>query len=57
MDIEESDIGTSLNKRDNEIIINIKLEIKDYSRGRNEFKIRVYWPESLGKYLGENFMT
>lgn len=53
VDIEESNI--SLSSIDDEITINISLELKDYSRKQNKFKIRVYLPESLSVYTNKGF--
>ena len=53
IDIEESDI--SLSGTDDEMIININLELKDYSRKQNNFKIRVYLPEGLSDYTDKEY--
>ncbi len=54
VDIEESNIG--LNTSDNKIIMNVSLELKDYSRkNHNKFKIRVYLPKSLSFYTDKKF--
>ncbi|MGO1469222.1 MAG: hypothetical protein ACTHW2_04290 [Tissierella sp.] len=53
IEIEESSI--SLTGSDDEIVMNVSLELKDYSRSRNEFKIRVYLPENLKEHTGKRF--
>lgn len=53
IDIEKSNI--SLSGSDSKVVINVRLELKDYSRNRNEFKIRVYLPDSLSAYTGQEF--
>lgn len=47
------DIGGS----DIEAKINFKLELIDYSRGQNEFKVRVYLPKVLREYAGRDSYT
>jgi hypothetical protein len=49
------DANASLNGSNEELAINLKLELIDYSRGGNEFKIRVYLPEKLSEYTGREF--
>lgn len=53
IDIEESNI--TLSGMEDEMEISIDLEIKDYSRKENQFKIRVYLPESLSDYTDKEF--
>lgn len=53
VDIEESNIH--LNSSEDEMVINITLELKDYSRKHNNFKIRIFLPESLSDYTGKEF--
>lgn len=53
LDIEESNI--SLSSINNEMIININLDLKDYSRKHNNFRIRVYLPESLSDYTNKEY--
>lgn len=53
IDIEESNI--SLTGTDNKMIMNVTLELKDYSRNHNKFKIRVYLPKSLSSYTDKEF--
>lgn len=48
LDIEESTI--SLSSTDDEMKININIELKDYGRKQNNFKMRVYLPKSLSDY-------
>lgn len=45
----------SLNGSDTKTIIKINLELKDYSRKENKFKIRVYLPEGLNSYNDKEF--
>ena len=53
VDIKESNINL---ERSNDIIkIKVNLELIDYSRSLNEFKIRVYLPKSLSEYTGKEF--
>ncbi|MCM1992558.1 hypothetical protein [Oceanirhabdus seepicola] len=51
--IAQSDIN--LGHSNEELTINFKLELIDYSRSRNEFKIKVYLPKSLSDYVGKEF--
>ena len=37
--------------------LNFQFELKDYSRGQNEFKVRVYLPEMLREYTGKEYYT
>ena len=53
VDIKESNIN--LERSNDSITIKVKLELIDYSRGQNEFKIRVYLPKSLSEYTGKEF--
>ncbi|MFA9377157.1 MAG: hypothetical protein ACERKZ_10455 [Lachnotalea sp.] len=53
INIEKSYI--SLDSIDNHQIINIDLELKDYSRRHNEFKIRVFLPKSLAEIIGKEY--
>ncbi|MCY6485057.1 hypothetical protein OW763_11970 [Clostridium aestuarii] len=53
VDIVDTDIN--LNGSNEELTINFKLELIDYSRSQNEFKIRVYLPKSLSDYVGKDF--
>jgi len=53
VDIKEADIN--LESSDNILKVIVNLELIDYSRGQNEFKIRVYLPKSLSKYSGKEF--
>lgn len=50
IDIAEPNI--SLSGTNDELTITIKFKLVDYSRSTNEFKFRVYLPESLGEYSG-----
>lgn len=53
IDIEESNI--TLSGMEDEMEISIDLEIKDYGKKENKFKIRVYLPESLSDYTDKEF--
>lgn len=53
VDIVDTDIN--LNGSNEELTINFKLELIDYSRSQNEFKIRVYLPKTLSDYVGKEF--
>lgn len=53
MDIEESNV--SISTINDERIISVTLELKDYGRKQNEFKVRVYLPQGLRDYVGEEF--
>ena len=48
IDIEKSNINYSIS--DDKMTINIDLDLKDYGRSQNEFKIRVYLPEIMSIY-------
>ena len=50
VDIDKSDI--SLYSTNDKLTITMTLDIKDYSRSSNEFKLRVYFPEALSEYTG-----
>lgn len=51
VDLEDSHI--SLGTSEDELTIEFDLELIDYSRSENEFNIRVYLPETLVEYLGQ----
>ncbi len=53
IDIEDSNI--SLSGSDIETIIKVNLELKNYSKKDNIFKIRIYYPESIKKHMDKNF--
>ncbi|MDY0237034.1 MAG: hypothetical protein RBR71_13495 [Gudongella sp.] len=53
IDIKESNIR--LSSTDDKMTIIISLELKDYGRKQNKFKIRVYLPESLKVYTGKEY--
>lgn len=53
IDIEDATTNTSISN--SEMKINIKLELKDYGRNQNRFKVRVHLPENLSDYVGEEF--
>ena len=53
IDIENSNI--SLSGSDSKITVKVNMELKDYSRKQNKFKIRIYLPESLNSYTGKEF--
>ena len=53
IDIQTSDI--SVRTSNDERVISMILELKDYSRKQNTFKIRVYFPKSLSAYIGSEF--
>jgi hypothetical protein len=53
VDIADSKID--LGGPDDQLTINFKLKLIDYSRSQNEFKIRVYLPKSLRDYVGKDF--
>lgn len=53
VDIKESDIR--LSGSDDDMIINVNLKLIDYGRKENQFKIKVYLPETLRKYVGGEF--
>ena len=53
IDIEESDI--SVRTSNDEKVISMTLELKDYSRKQNKFKVRVYLPQGLRDHVGEEF--
>jgi len=50
VDIEDPHI--SLSSINNKVTINMAFDLKDYSRSKNEFKIRVYLPKSLSEFSG-----
>jgi hypothetical protein len=52
VDIVDGNI--SLEGSDSKLVIKLKLELKDYSKGPNVFKVRVYLPKTLSKYTGKN---
>lgn len=54
VDIEAPRI--SLSSFDEELKINVIMELIDYSRSRNEFKIRLYLPKSLAEHIGKEFL-
>lgn len=45
----------NLNGSSEKLTVNFKLELIDYSRSENKFKIRVYLPKSLSDYVGKEF--
>lgn len=47
----------NLGGTNNQANINFNLELIDYSRGRNEFKVRAYFPKVLREYTGKEFYT
>lgn len=53
VDIADSNID--LSGSDDQLTINFNIKLIDYSRSRNEFKIRVYLPKSLSDYVGKEF--
>lgn len=53
IDIENSNI--SLSGSDSKTTVKVNMELKDYSRKQNKFKIRIYLPESLNSYTGKEF--
>lgn len=53
IDIQDSNI--SLSGFDNEMTVNVSIELKDYSRKQNRFKVRIYLPESLNTYTDKEF--
>lgn len=53
IDIKESEI--TLGNSNDDIIINISIELKDYSRRRNEFRMRVFLPKSLSECIGTEY--
>ena len=53
IDIQDSNI--SLSGSDNEMTVNVYIELKDYSRKQNRFKVRMYLPESLNTYTDKDF--
>lgn len=53
IDIEDSNI--SLSGSDSKTTVKVNMELKDYSRKQNKFKIRIYFPESLNSYTGKEF--
>lgn len=55
VDIVDSEI--TLSGHNEELTMNFKIEIIDYSRSQNEFKIRINLPESLSNYTGKEFLN
>jgi len=53
VDIVDADISLSGSKE--EIIINSRLKLTDYSSGQNRFKVRLYLPKTLAEYTGKAF--
>lgn len=53
IDIENSNI--SLSGSDSKTTVKVNMELKDYSRKQNKFKITIYLPESLNSYTGKEF--
>jgi len=53
IDIEDSNI--SLNGSDSKIALRVNIELKDYSKKQNKFRIRIYLPESLNSYTDKDF--
>lgn len=53
IDIEDSNI--SLSGTDSKTTMKVNMELKDYSRKQNKFRIRIYLPESLNSYTGKDF--
>lgn len=49
------DANINLAGSNNELTIILKLELIDYSRGQNQFKIRAYLPPKLSEYTGKKF--
>lgn len=49
------DANINLNRSSEKLTVNFKLELIDYSRSENEFKIRVYLSKSLSDYIGQEF--
>lgn len=53
MDIVESDMHISA--IEDKVYISIDLELIDYGKGSNKFKIRLYYPEELAKYSKKEY--
>lgn len=53
VDIKEADMN--MQGMNNDIKLNLNLELIDYGRGHNQFRIRVYLPKSLSEGLGKEF--
>lgn len=53
IDIEDANI--SLSGSDSKTTVKVNMELKDYGRKQNKFKIRMYLPESLNLYTGKEF--
>ena len=49
------DANVNLGSSNDKLTINFKLELIDYSRGQNKFKIRAYLPKELSEYTGKEF--
>jgi hypothetical protein len=49
------DANANLTSSNKEIAISLKLELIDYGKAGNEFKIRVHLPEKLSEYTGKEF--
>lgn len=52
IDIEKSNFNFA--GSDNKLEINLELQLKDYSKDGSEFKLRVYLPDRLSAYTGED---
>lgn len=55
VDINESKISLA-NHNDSNIKIIVKIELIDYGRSQNKFKIRVYLPKTLRENLGREYI-
>jgi hypothetical protein len=53
--VDMVDANATLTSSAEEIAISLKLELIDYGKGGNEFKIRVHLPEKLSEYTGKEF--
>lgn len=53
IDIEDANL--SLSGSDSKTTVKVNMELKDYGRKQNKFKIRMYLPESLNLYTGKEF--
>lgn len=53
VDIKEANIN--LESYNDVLKLQVDLELINYSRGYNEFKIRVYLPKTLSEYIGKEF--
>lgn len=53
--IELEDTSINLNGSKEATEITVKLELKDYSKEGNQFKLRVYLPETLSQYTEEDY--